>query len=199
MILTHESTFLMCWQQWPWYHQERSNRMTGRAHIHWRAQNHHQFQRRWWQAAGFSFVRQLPTGARLLRWATENVVDNKQPPLPPPRKPKRKLSISMTFPKIGGVLQHIFEACGIVLTEGKNISECQRLSWNWIKTIDCFNFISKFLLLFSNNKPFSSNRYLWYTYYFRVLIQTGTEPLGYKRISKYSHYFTFNSKGVFLL
>ena len=33
-------------------------------------------------------------------------------PTPPPRKLKRKLSLGMSFPKEGGVSQHICEACG---------------------------------------------------------------------------------------
>ena len=36
-------------------------------------------------------------------------------PPPPPRKLKRKLSLGMSFPKDGGVSQHICEACGQVI------------------------------------------------------------------------------------
>ena len=34
------------------------------------------------------------------------------PPPPPPRAQKRKLSLGMSFPKEGGVSQHVCEACG---------------------------------------------------------------------------------------
>ena len=40
---------------------------------------------------------------------------------PPHRKLKRKLSLGMSFPKRGGVSQHVCEACGQLLLEPKDI------------------------------------------------------------------------------
>ena len=40
---------------------------------------------------------------------------------PPPRAQKRKLSLGMSFPKEGGVLQHICEACGQTIPSTKDI------------------------------------------------------------------------------
>ena len=42
-------------------------------------------------------------------------------PPPPPRKLKRKLSLGMSFPKEGGVSQHICEACGRTIPSTKDI------------------------------------------------------------------------------
>ena len=42
-------------------------------------------------------------------------------PPPPPRKMKRKLEIGMSFPKRGGVSQHICEACGQTILSVKDI------------------------------------------------------------------------------
>ena len=42
-------------------------------------------------------------------------------PPPTPRKMKRKLEIGMSFPKRGGVLQHICEACGQTIPSVKDI------------------------------------------------------------------------------
>ena len=42
------------------------------------------------------------------------------PPLSPPRRQKRKLSLEMSFPKEGGVLQHICEACGQTIPSTKD-------------------------------------------------------------------------------
>ena len=39
---------------------------------------------------------------------------------PPPRAQKRKLSVGMSFPKDGGVLQHICEACGQTIPSTKD-------------------------------------------------------------------------------
>ena len=41
-------------------------------------------------------------------------------PPPPPRKLKRKLSLGMSFPKEGGVSQHICEACGQMIPPTKD-------------------------------------------------------------------------------
>ena len=41
-------------------------------------------------------------------------------PSPPPRKLKRKLSLGMSFPKEGGVSQHICEACGQTIPSVKD-------------------------------------------------------------------------------
>ena len=40
---------------------------------------------------------------------------------PPPRKMKRKLEIRMSFPKRGGVSQHVCEACGQTIPSAKDI------------------------------------------------------------------------------
>ena len=40
---------------------------------------------------------------------------------PPPRAQKRKLSLGMSFPKDGGVSQHICEACGQTIPSTKDI------------------------------------------------------------------------------
>ena len=46
------------------------------------------------------------------------------PALPPlPRKMKRKLEIGMSFPKRGGVSQHICEACGQTIPSVKDIPD----------------------------------------------------------------------------
>ena len=42
-------------------------------------------------------------------------------PPPPPRKMRRKLEIGMSFPKRGGVSQHICEACGQTIPSVKDI------------------------------------------------------------------------------
>ena len=42
-------------------------------------------------------------------------------PPPPPRKLKRKLSLGMSFPKEGGVSQHICEACAQTIPSTKDI------------------------------------------------------------------------------
>ena len=42
-------------------------------------------------------------------------------PPPPPRKLKRKMSFGMSFPKTGGVSQHVREACGQLLPELRDI------------------------------------------------------------------------------
>ena len=42
------------------------------------------------------------------------------PPPPPSRKLKRKLSLGMSFPKDGGVSQHICEACGQIIPARKD-------------------------------------------------------------------------------
>ena len=43
------------------------------------------------------------------------------PPPSPPRRQKRKLSLGMSFPKEGGVSQHICEACGQTIPSTKDI------------------------------------------------------------------------------
>ena len=43
------------------------------------------------------------------------------PPPSPPRKMKRKLSLGMSFPKDGGVSQHVCEACGQTIPAVKDI------------------------------------------------------------------------------
>ena len=43
------------------------------------------------------------------------------PPPPPPRAQKRKLTLGMSFPKDGGVSQHICEACGQTIPSTKDI------------------------------------------------------------------------------
>ena len=43
------------------------------------------------------------------------------PPPSPPRKLKRKLSMGMSFPKRGGVSQHVCEACGKKIPSAKDI------------------------------------------------------------------------------
>ena len=43
------------------------------------------------------------------------------PPLSPPRKMKRRLSLGMSFPKDGGMLQHVCEACGQMIPAVKDI------------------------------------------------------------------------------
>ena len=53
-------------------------------------------QLRWWTSVKF-FLPSTPT------------------PPPPPRKLKRKLSLGMSFPKRGGVSQHVCEACAQLL------------------------------------------------------------------------------------
>ena len=42
------------------------------------------------------------------------------PPPSPPRRQKRKLSLGMSFPKEGGVSQHICEACGQTIPSTKD-------------------------------------------------------------------------------
>ena len=42
------------------------------------------------------------------------------PPPSPPRRQKRRLSLGMSFPKEGGVSQHICEACGQTITSAKD-------------------------------------------------------------------------------
>ena len=42
-------------------------------------------------------------------------------PPPPPRKLKRKLSLGMSFPKGGGVSQHVCEACGQTILSARDI------------------------------------------------------------------------------
>ena len=43
------------------------------------------------------------------------------PPPSPPRRQKRKLSLRMSFPKEGGVSQHVCEACGQTIPSTKDI------------------------------------------------------------------------------
>ena len=43
------------------------------------------------------------------------------PPPSPPRKMKRKLELNMSFPKRGGVLQHVCDACGQMIASAKYI------------------------------------------------------------------------------
>ena len=43
------------------------------------------------------------------------------PPPSPPRRQKRKLSLGMSFPKEGGVSQHVCEACGQTIPSTKDI------------------------------------------------------------------------------
>ena len=43
------------------------------------------------------------------------------PPPSPPRRQKRKLSLGMSFPKEGGVSQHVCEACGQMMPSTKDI------------------------------------------------------------------------------
>ena len=43
-------------------------------------------------------------------------------PPSPPRKLKRKMSLGMSFPKRGGVSQHVCEACGQMIPSAKDIS-----------------------------------------------------------------------------
>ena len=43
------------------------------------------------------------------------------PPPSPPRKMKRRLSLGMSFPKDGGVSQHVCEACGQTIPAVKDI------------------------------------------------------------------------------
>ena len=43
------------------------------------------------------------------------------PPPSPPRSQKRRLSLAMSFPKDGGVSQHICEACGLTILSAKDI------------------------------------------------------------------------------
>ena len=45
------------------------------------------------------------------------------PTPPPPRKLKRKLSLGMSFPKEGGVSQHVCEACGQTIPSKKDIPD----------------------------------------------------------------------------
>ena len=42
-------------------------------------------------------------------------------PPPPPRKMEKKLSLGMSFPKGGGVSQHVCEACGKTIPSAKDI------------------------------------------------------------------------------
>ena len=44
-------------------------------------------------------------------------------PPPPPRKLKRKLSLRMSFPKGGGVSQHVCEACGQTIPSAKDVPD----------------------------------------------------------------------------
>ena len=43
------------------------------------------------------------------------------PPASPPRRQKRRLSLGMSFPKEGGVPQHVCEACGQTILSTKDI------------------------------------------------------------------------------
>ena len=45
------------------------------------------------------------------------------PTPPPPRQLKRKLSLGMSFPKEGGVSQHVCEACGQTIPSTKDIPD----------------------------------------------------------------------------
>ena len=51
-------------------------------------------------------------------------------PPPPPRKLKRKLSLGMSFPKEGGVSQHICEACGQTIPSTEDIPGPSNRDWS---------------------------------------------------------------------
>ena len=68
------------------------------------------------------------------------------PPPSPPRRQKRKLSLGMSFPKEGGVSQHVCEACGQTIPSTKDIpgpskrkQNCAKLTFGTIKLITLFN------------------------------------------------------------
>ena len=52
-------------------------------------------------------------------------------PPSPSRKLKRKLSLGMSFPKEGGVSQHICEACGQTIPSAKDIQGPSNKNWNF--------------------------------------------------------------------
>ena len=54
-------------------------------------------------------------------------------PPPPPRKLKRKLSLGMSFPKKGGVSQHVCDACGQTIPSKDTPGPSNR-SQNWEET-----------------------------------------------------------------
>ena len=70
------------------------------------------------------------------------------PPPTPPRKQKRKLSLGMSFPKEGGVSQHVCEACGQTIPSTKDIpcpsrgKENCRNTQTYSQTIISFIFLS---------------------------------------------------------
>ena len=65
---------------------------------------------------------------------------------PPPRAQKRKMSLGMSFPKDGGVSQHVCEACGQTIPSTKDIpgpskrkKNCAKLTSETIKLMTVFN------------------------------------------------------------
>ena len=51
-------------------------------------------------------------------------------PPPPPRKLKKKMSLGRSFPKVGGVTQHLCEACGQTIPSAKVITVPSDKTWN---------------------------------------------------------------------
>ena len=78
------------------------------------------------------------------------------------QKQTRKMNLRLSFPIKGRVSQHIWEACGKVLTERKNISEHWGINWNWIKQQFHYFFQNICVVVIKNS--FSYNWFVKFTY-----------------------------------